>query len=101
EGHHHVSGQYAPGFCSRGTWTGGGRAADDYHAGQNVRVHYDPRRPAHACLAYGWHSWSIGLPLFVIGLGLQGWGSGRGGRRGFIAQVVGWTMVPLGVASFA
>jgi peptidoglycan/LPS O-acetylase OafA/YrhL len=62
-----------------------------------VLVHYDPRRPEDACLAYGWHSWSIGLPLFFLGMGLQGWGERRGGRRGRVAQVVGWTLVPLAV----
>ncbi|RPH38013.1 MAG: hypothetical protein EHM91_14370 [Planctomycetota bacterium] len=56
---------------------------------------YDPRRHQDACLAYGWHSWSLGLPLFLVGMGLQGWGDRRGGRRGRVAQVVGWTLVPL------
>jgi 4-amino-4-deoxy-L-arabinose transferase-like glycosyltransferase len=67
--------------------------------GQNVLVHFNPDRPAHACIAYGWHAWSIGLPLFLIGMGLQGWGSLRRSRRGFVAQVAGWTLAPLGFAS--
>ena len=98
DGRRHVSGQVAPGFLARKTtWTGGGGATCGYRAGQEVRVHYDPRRPQDACLEYGWHSWSLGLPLFLVGMGLQGWGGRRGGRRGRVAQVVGWTLVPLAV----
>jgi len=100
DGRRYDSDHYAPGFLARGTWTGGGGAATGYTAGQNVQVHYDPLRPADACIAYGWHCWSVGLPLFLVGMGLQGWGSRRGGRVGHAAQAVGWTMVPLAVASF-
>lgn len=101
DGRRHVSRRFAPGFFSGGTWTGGGRAASDYRAGQDVRIHYDPRDPASACLAYGWHPWSLGLPLFVVGLSLQGWGSRRGGRKGRAAQIAGWTMFPLAIVGFA
>jgi hypothetical protein len=101
DGRRHVSGRFSPGLFARGTWTGGGHAANGYLSGQTVVVHYDPRRPEDACLAYGWHCWSLGLPLFLVGMGLQGWGGRRGGRRGRVAQIVGWTMVPLAVASFA
>jgi hypothetical protein len=98
DGRRHVSDRFAIGLFAKGTWSGGGRAAGDYHAGQKVIVHYDPRRPEDACLAYGWHPWSIGLPLFLVGLGLQGWGSRCGGKSGRIAQAVGWTLFPLGFA---
>jgi hypothetical protein len=101
DGRRYVSDQFSPGRFAGGTWTGGGRAARDYVAGQTVRVHYDPQHPSHACLAYGWHSWAIGLPLFLVGMGLQGWGGRRGGRRGRAAEIVGWTFAPLGIASLA
>lgn len=99
EGRRYVYDRFAPGFFAKGTWSGGGRAAAGYEVGQQVPVHYDPQRPEDACLACGWHSWSIGLPFFLVGLGLQGWGSRRGGRRGVAAQIAGWTLFPLGVAS--
>ena len=101
DGRRYVSDQFSPGVFSRGTWTGGGNAAVHYRAGQAVQVHYDPRRPDDACVAYGWHCWSLGLPLFAIGLGLQGWGSRQSGRRARIAQAIGWTMVPLAVICFS
>ena len=66
-----------------------------------MKVHYNPFHPEDACLAYGWNPWSLGLPLFLVGMSLQGWGSRRGGRRGDFAQAVGWTLVPLSVICFA
>ena len=100
DGRRYTYDRFAPGLFAKGTWSGGGRAAADYEVGQPVQVHYDPRNPEDACLAYGWHVGSIGLPFFVVGLGTQGWGERRGGRKGRIAQVIGWTLFPLGLAAF-
>lgn len=100
-GERHVSTCFAPGFWAKGTWSGGGRAVAGYVEGQSVTVHYNPDDASEACLAYGWHPWSVGLPFFLIGLALQGWGGRREGRARRAAHVAGWTLFPLGFASIA
>jgi len=83
------SNRFSPGFSQGCASTGGGGAAEAFRVGQDVVVHYDPDRPYEACLAWGWSSLSFGLPFFILGMGLRGYGGS--------ARIAGWALLLLAV----
>jgi hypothetical protein len=65
------SDRYLPGFAGNfGEWSGGGMAAWNFPVGREVVIHYRPAEPAHSCLEFGWHKWSLGLTLALCGTAL-------------------------------
>ncbi len=89
-GKEYESTRYLPGFLGNwGAWTGGGRDVRGLVPGQAVTVHYDPADPSRACSLYGWFKWSVGLPLFIVGMAVYGRARVRWVARSLKAMRIG------------